>query len=652
MNDKSEGTPSPFGFAPAPEAAPVPEPSPISPSNFGARPAPSNPAPTVPTSPTPSLSNTPAANPNATGNPFLNPATAATPGANLGTTPDITPNLPDPTTGVSEINAASNLAGAASTPETPTISGTTPGAATTSGAPDAITNTFASTTPGPLGNATATSGAANTISAPNTPGAPNTPEAANTTSAPNTPGTSTPATTPTTPGSPLDRPMTKAAPATPAPSQKKPKKLGLIIGGAVAAGVTLLAIVIAVLAINLNRPNPVTAAVNKILTGQAPANVQVKGNINLSLTDSAPFYAGSNCNLAVNATVTPASLVNETVLTLSCDGSENYDGTTLQLSEIYPGNGDVYLNVDGINTFLENLALAQNTQTTAEDEEATDEEATEDEESTEDDAYLYEDDTAYITGAEEEEEIDPIYTEEGAEGEIVAVDTYALFPDDEVLALLALIGQNVDGEWLKISATSETDETAVDPETVLGIAGTTDCNASLVNTLRVNTNTIAELYRKNPFIESTDEGVTLASKNYPVYKVTLDRTNYTAFLDGVKSAGLFDDYNACVGDKASSLSDTLVDDLYNLPTSIPTLYVEVDSNNNFSRLYWTTRSDDLTATYDLSFSYPATVNVSEPVEYTDIQDVFQWIFGTNYSDEELAEGETVVEGTEVTEPSY
>ena len=82
---------------------------------------------------------------------------------------------------------------------------------------------------------------------------------------------------------------------------------------------------------------------------------------------------------------------------------------------------------------------------------------------------------------------------------------------------------------------------------------------------------------------------------------------------------------------------------------MPRTYVEVDHENNFTRLFMESEvgstADDcdcpsdanclvecpssdnsISITIDLGFSYPTNINVSEPVKYTDFKDVIQTIF--------------------------
>ena len=67
--------------------------------------------------------------------------------------------------------------------------------------------------------------------------------------------------------------------------------------------------------------------------------------------------------------------------------------------------------------------------------------------------------------------------------------------------------------------------------------------------------------------------------------------------------------------------------------TMPTIYTEVDNDNNFSRLYLVSDLNDGegTMTIDLGFSYPENVNVSEPVEYKDFSEVLQEVMSSMFT---------------------
>ena len=56
---------------------------------------------------------------------------------------------------------------------------------------------------------------------------------------------------------------------------------------------------------------------------------------------------------------------------------------------------------------------------------------------------------------------------------------------------------------------------------------------------------------------------------------------------------------------------------------LPEIYVEVDGDNNFTRLYTNLKIDSGKLTIDLNFSYPTNINVTEPLEYQNFSEVIQ-----------------------------
>lgn len=195
---------------------------------------------------------------------------------------------------------------------------------------------------------------------------------------------------------------------------------------------------------------------------------------------------------------------------------------------------------------------------------------------------------------------------------------------EEALSSINGVVKMVDGKWLKISVDelkSLTESTADD---------STKCLTEFANNAKSSNNSIAEVYRKNPFIGSTTEGVTLASKNYPVYKIVFDEEKLGAFVNGVQDTTLMQDLMKCSNTSKTEVSS---EDVSELISQLPTLYVEVDKDNNFSRLYFTGSADeaDASMTVDLGFTYPATINVAEPTESEPLTTVIQKVMTQMYS---------------------
>ena len=126
--------------------------------------------------------------------------------------------------------------------------------------------------------------------------------------------------------------------------------------------------------------------------------------------------------------------------------------------------------------------------------------------------------------------------------------------------------------------------------------------------------------------------MTIAPKGSgPVYRVTLDSKKMASFINTIQNSSLAQELSSCMGD-----IDNLADNVANLPE----VYVEVDKDYNFTRLYFASEIGDAGAnlTTDLGFNYPENINVAEPVEYKDFSSVIQEIFMSMYN---LPEGTVI-----------
>ena len=132
----------------------------------------------------------------------------------------------------------------------------------------------------------------------------------------------------------------------------------------------------------------------------------------------------------------------------------------------------------------------------------------------------------------------------------------------------------------------------------------------------------SEYYSQNPFISSTNENLTVQSKQNPIYQINIDNEKFTNFVDSFKNSELISNLSNCLGEQGKTV-DT--NEVVELVEKLPALYVEVDNNDYFTRLYFTTTTEDDTATItaDFDFTYPENINVSEPVEYQNLFDALQ-----------------------------
>ncbi len=398
---------------------------------------------------------------------------------------------------------------------------------------------------------------------------------------------------------PTARPMEQAPVAEPV--QPKKKKTGLIIGIVVAA-VLLIGggIVAAVMIMNMNQ-DPVTAAVDKLMRGEMPKNTIVEGTLDLNMNEESSSI--SNIKVEARSEGETSSGINSASakVTVSLAGNNKID---FNVDEVYAANGDLYLKVDGIAQSLKDLITKMQ------------------------EAALY--------GNGSDISADGLSTptvncDDDATNCLTDDYSYSDYQTLMTLTVVAQILENLDGQWLRISMDDIQQNLG---ETVQN--DTLSCFTTFASDIKSSSNTLAELYKKNPFVNSTKEGVSLASKNFPVYKVTFDQEKLNGFNTGLKDLDAIRKLASCMNVDADEEVEEEMGEL-------PTFFVEVDNDKNFSRVYFTGTEDDMSTTADFSFSYPENINVAEPTDYKDFSSVLEGLFTSMYTNPSGFEG-TVSDG--------
>ncbi len=400
---------------------------------------------------------------------------------------------------------------------------------------------------------------------------------------------------------PSGRPMEKVAPVTDAP---KKKKTGLIVGIIIGAIVLIGGIVAAVLVMmNLNKGDAVAQAMQKIMNGSAPSNVVIDGDINILV--NADGSSIKRVNIDLDSDIVTGSMINTSSAVLTFTTYDNKD-YSVEFDEVYAANGDIYFKIEGATAALEDSNLLEllsgNINTVvdcAQDGEDCIEEAK----------------TNCVTNAN------------GTTNCETTVETTYSVDVSSIYSSIIDIFEVVDGVWLKLS----TEELNSMSGGFAAGESTISCVTDLVTNLNKNSNATAELYGKYPFITSTTENVLIPSKQGPVYQISLDSKNFANFANSSINSEVMNKLYSCLGYEGNvSISEK---DVADLVAKMPKVYAEVNGNYDFTRLYLETDINDgaATATIDLEFSYPANVNVSEPVEYTNYSDLIRQIMSGFYN---------------------
>ena len=369
----------------------------------------------------------------------------------------------------------------------------------------------------------------------------------------------------------------------------KKKKTGLIIG--IIVFILLLAgggVAAAYMLGLFGGGDPVAAAMAKMMGDKKPENISVNGSITVVPDDQTTGI--SQVKIDLKSSMKTNSMINSTTATLTA--STAMGDIEVSLGEVYAANGDLYINISGVDNVVDMFSNPTSLQTNNLTEGL--------------DESLSEDLTT-----DELDVTDCLSEDEDGCGEVTTgIDLSGI--SDVIVSILGA----VDGEWIRIPTENITDMT-----TTFGMDSSTQCLINAAKDAAKNGNSIAEIYSKNAFVSGTTENVKVAKKNDPIYKVVLDSEKMTAFLDAVDGANLYGD-SSCLGTSGSISSKEIVEKV----KSLPTIYVEVNGDKQFTRFYTSGSLEAGTITVDFSLSYPTNVNVTEPEEYVDVQDIITGIF--------------------------
>ena len=423
---------------------------------------------------------------------------------------------------------------------------------------------------------------------------------------------------------PMARPMEQAPVAE--PIQPKKKKTGLIVAGIIAAVVAIGCGVAAAIIFAMNGGDPVEKAVAKIMSGEMPAYTALNGQITVTPSDESSVI--SNVTIGLDSKAATTSMLNDTKATVTANFVSG-DAVDFSVEEVYGSNGDLFLKLENVGDALEGFAEAvensasyQNTVDCIEDETG---------------ETICDDQFTTTTQNCEVDDVNCLSTYGSVDSSNTGLAT--------TLGSLGGVIELIDGQWLRVSLD---DLSSLSGSGVVSADNGMTCIAGVLSNYKNYSNSIVESYKKAPFISSTTEGVTLASKSgQPVRKIVLNNENYKGFANSMKDSAFMKDLMACSDEGANV--ETSADASFD---NMPTMYVEVDKDFNFARLAFDApirgastcdcvyadecdcgdESEEIAKlSVDVSMSYPDTINVAEPKEYTDLSTLLQQLFLNMYS---------------------
>ena len=373
---------------------------------------------------------------------------------------------------------------------------------------------------------------------------------------------------------PEARPMEQAPAADGTPKSSK-KKTGLIIAGVVALFLAIGCGVAATLLLLNPGGDPVATAVQRLMSGESGSKLAVNGTITGTFGDDSTV---SDLNITLDGKADLKAKISSANIGISAKLAGNDEALSINAEEISTGNGDLFIKLDNLSEAIENYGNGLN--------------------SSEPTTQIIED--CDLENAED------------CMVDVTTIDSGSAVDISQYAVLFELF----ENKWFRISADDLTgDDLDMDTDTA-------QCLNTLYEDIKNSANSLSGVYKDYPFITSSTENITIAKRQNPIYRVIIDGENLANYLKVANDLPAMDSFRACAGAQNAEI-DT--EEIKNTIAEMPELYVEVDNNRNFTRLYTEFTIDDLSAdiTLDLNFSYPESVNVSEPTEYENFSEFMQ-----------------------------
>ena len=195
--------------------------------------------------------------------------------------------------------------------------------------------------------------------------------------------------------------------------------------------------------------------------------------------------------------------------------------------------------------------------------------------------------------------------------------SYDMLPKDNPVVSLI---DKIENKWLLISLDDikEMMDSADKEDTEKAIT----CLGDYVNGLSQKKYEQMEIVKKYPYIIASQDNITIPQKSNPIYRLTFDKDNLEKAIEELEKTEWAKGPASCVDLEDASDSDI---DLDKVLSSMPSeFYVEIDNNYDITRFYisYDINEAGLKMIADINMSYPDTVNIAEPAEYSNFSDAF------------------------------
>lgn len=409
------------------------------------------------------------------------------------------------------------------------------------------------------------------------------------------------------------------------PKAEKKSKKGLIIalvililaaiGGGVAAAILILN--------PFGSKDAVPAAIEKLIKNGASENIKLNGTIGLSGSLSPAL------KISFESGINGSSSENYVDAAISFEGLG--DDIELKVSELHTKDNNLYLKFSNFSDvlpslsslFVSNMLNTRNSSDSSYNYDDSDFDFSYDDsdydydfsydfncdESGDDSESMLNCLEAYTDSYDLDDEIDYSYLDEISDYQTTS---------DIMSTLITNAFSNLDDQWIMIP---NSDFSSI--KDIVKTTGDSQCIIDVAGNLGNYSDDFSSLYKNNPFINYSTDGLKIEKKKDTLYKLSFDAEKLTNFLNSMSTSGFINDLAACSGSTATA--NISVEETQAVISQIPDIYVEIDDNNNFTRVYLEI-SDPYgyqTITADISIEYPSSLNISEPSEYTDFNSLLE-----------------------------
>ena len=382
------------------------------------------------------------------------------------------------------------------------------------------------------------------------------------------------------------------------------KKKPLIIGAIILIMIAVIcgAAAIAIFAFNSNGGDRVPKAIVKLLNGETSNIINVKGTITMDsnvddVSDGSSII--TSYIIDFDGTFDAVSSVNKVSADINGEFISGKEAT-ISVNELRDEAGDIFFKINGLKTLISDRPIVTiDNSTDCVGMEGMDSCVT----TTTTTNTTTNTATNCVDG-------DP-YTNCGPSEE-----TTQTISTLDILSLYSGLFEAVDNQWILVSG-----DFSEEMEGLNIFGNSSACIVNAMSTLPEYSKNLASTYNANQFITYSTNNLGISKKKDELYRIGFDADKLASFINALSTKGFMNELNACTGNVAtnSTVTSEMVEKVL---ANFPAVYVEIDNNNNFTRVYFkanTTMNDAATTVVaDLAISYPAKVEITAPESYVDM----------------------------------